>query len=149
MVKIKLSDLVDAIEFHSDLSESFINLKTGEIVLISDDIPDDIDDECPDWQREHIKIKKNYLENPDDYIGLPSQYDVNEYRLMEDFVSNIDDEKIAAPLWASLKGKGAFRRFKDNIYILGVGESWYKFRDEKYKEFAREWCEDNEFAIEE
>lgn len=47
-------------------------------------------------------------------------------------------------LYYSIKGSGAFRRFKDNIYKYNIEEEWYKFRDEAIKQIVIEWCEDNE-----
>jgi len=151
LMKVKLSDLVEAIEFHSDEARSFIHLKKGEIYLISDEairIAEDDDHDYPDWQKEDVKIAKDYLDNENDYLSLPSQYEVNEHQIMEDFISNLEDEKIAGQLSISLRGKGAFRRFKDNVILLGIDKEWYQFRDERYKEFAVEWCEENEIALE-
>ena len=151
MTKVKLSEIIDAIEFNSDGVESFINIKTSDICCITDDlmsIAEDESDTCPDWQKDEIKIVKAYLENPDDYLALPSQHDVNEYEMMEDFASNQADEKIAGQLLISLRGQGAFRRFKDNVNLLDIEKEWYKFRDEKYKQFALEWCEENDITVE-
>jgi len=150
-MKVKLKDLVETIEFHSDESQSFIHLKTGEIYQITDEeinIAEDNDD-YPDWQKDNIEIAKDYLKNENDYLSLPSQYEVNEYQIMEDFVSNLKDERMANQLLECLRGKGAFRRFKDNVILLGVDKEWYNYKDERYNQFAREWCETNEIAFEE
>lgn len=151
MTKAKLSEIIDAIEFNSDGIESFINIKTGDICCINDDVMSIVEDEsdtCPDWQKDEIKTAKAYLENLDDYLPLPSQHDVNEYEMMEDFASHQADEKIAGQLLISLRGQGAFRRFKDNINLLGIENEWHKFREEKYKQFAMEWCEENSITVE-
>lgn len=149
MIQIKLSDLVDAIQLDSDESESFINLKTGEICLITDEfIHMSDDDDGPDWQKEIMETIRHYLENPDDYLAVPSSHDVGEYQMMEYFTENVEDKKIAALLLNNLKGKGAFRRFKDAVILLGIDEQWYKFKDKQYREFAIQWCADNEIGVE-
>ena len=102
-----------------------------------------------DWQEEDINIAKHYLETPDDFIDLPSQYDVDEYRMMEDFALNLENEKFTDQLIFALKGKGAFRRFKDAVLSLEIEKDWYQFRDTRYKEFALDWCEENGIGIEE
>ena len=107
------------------------------------------DGSCPEWQKEDIKIAKHYLENSDDYLTLSSQHDADEYKMMEDFATNLEDEKNAGQLLISLRGKGAFRRFKDNVILLGIDKEWYAFRDARYKQFALEWCEENNVALEE
>ena len=151
-MKVKLNDLVDAIEFHSDESKSFIHLKTGEIYLITDEaicIAENDDRNYPDWMKDLIKITKDYLENENDYLALPSQYEVNEYQIMEDFASNLENQDKTDKLLFCLRGKGAFRRFKDAVILLDIDKEWYSYRDERYQQFAREWCEVNEIALEE
>lgn len=150
MITVKLADLIDAIEFHSDELQSFIHLKSGEICLISEgaiSIAEDEDGSYPEWQKEDIKTAKDYLENSNDYLSLPSQHDANEYQMMEDFASNLEDEKMAGQLLISLRGKGAFRRFKDSVILLGIDNEWYSFRDERYKQFTIEWCKENEINL--
>src|SRR5947207_1988150 len=109
MKKINLTELLEAIEFHSDELQSFINLKTGEICLISEEanhLAENDDNSYLEWQKEDVKRAKHYLKNSDDYLSLPSQYDANEYQMMGDFVSNLNDEKIANQLLICLRGKG-------------------------------------------
>lgn len=148
MIEIKISDLVDAIDLHSDELQVVIHVKTGEIYFISDDAichAEAEEDDLHEWQKEAMEIAKHYLENESDYLCLPTQNDVNEYRIMEDFVSDLEDEKMADQLLICLRGSGAFRRFKDGVVLLGIDKEWYRFRDERYKQFAIEWCEENKF----
>src|SRR3990167_7927988 len=150
MIEIKIRDLIEAIESHSDELQSVIHLKSGKICLISEEavnIAEEDDDDYPEWQKEDIEIAKHYFENESDYLSLPTQHDVNEYRIMEDYASSLEDEKIAGQLLISLRGKGAFSRFKDSVILLGIDKEWYKFRDERYKQFAIEWCKDNEISL--
>ena len=87
------------------------------------------------------------IECSDDYILVPNKYDVDEYLMMEKFIYTIPSELIQSRLEELIQGKGAFRRFKDAIFNLGITEEWYKFRDECYKEFAKEWCEYHNIAF--
>ena len=87
------------------------------------------------------------IECSDDYILVPNKYDVDEYSMMEKFIYTIPSELIQSRLEELIQGKGAFRRFKDAIFNLGITEEWYKFRDECYKEFAKEWCEYHNIAF--
>ena len=87
------------------------------------------------------------IECSDDYILVPNKYDVDEYSMMEKFIYTIPSELIQSRLEELIQGKGAFRRFKDAIINLGITEEWYKFRDECYKEFAKEWCDYHNIAF--
>jgi len=71
-----------------------------------------------------------------------SKFDIDEYHMMERFAHTVDD-KLSAELLAAIKGKGAFRRFKDKVAGFGIEQDWCKFRDAKYKELAKDWCEAN------
>jgi len=83
-----------------------------------------------------------YIPNFD--VGtLLSKYEINEYRIMEDFSKSIEDPRISEELSNAIKGRGAFRRFKDNIVRLGIADRWYNYKEEAFKRIAIEWCEDN------
>ncbi|GBD86964.1 hypothetical protein BMS3Abin03_00889 [bacterium BMS3Abin03] len=149
MVKVKLEDVIEQIEFASESSKSFLNLNTGEIHVIPEEVEiyaeEDIEDEdfIPDWEKEIIPVAKDIQKNPDNYIRFPDQYDIHEYSIMESFSLSLSDEKLRDILYYSLKGSGAFRRFKENINRLGITEEWYKYKDEALRKIAVEWCQDN------
>jgi len=81
--------------------------------------------------------------NWDKYIALPDKYDINEYSIMENFCFSLDNEKIMNELLYAIRGRGAFRRFKDKVQRLGIQQQWDNFREEAFKEIAIEWCEYN------
>jgi hypothetical protein len=51
--------------------------------------------------------------------------------------------RLPNALLRSIEGKGAFRRFKDALHRHGIEMNWYAYKDEAYKEIARDWCEEN------
>lgn len=90
----------------------------------------------------------NIEENPDDFALLPTQYDINEYSIMEDFIDEIDNEEVKYKLYDSIKGKGAFRRFKNTIYYLNLKTQWFDFKANALRKIAIEWCEENDISYE-
>ena len=86
---VKISDIIDGMEMQSDTASSYFNKKTGKIVLISEEEmhaaenEESIDD-FPDWQQDSIKTAQEIIE-ANDYIPLPSQFDIHEYNIMEKF----------------------------------------------------------------
>ncbi|WP_408008488.1 UPF0158 family protein [Pseudalkalibacillus sp. A8] len=62
---------------------------------------------------------------------------------MEDFCLTISNERQQEVFLSSIRGKGAFRRFKDRIVELDIEEQWYSYRDERFKQIAIGWCRDN------
>jgi hypothetical protein len=71
---------------------------------------------------------------------------VNEYEIMGDFCLTVRDERKQVILLGSIKGKGAFRRFKDKIIDFEIESQWYSYRDERFKQIAIEWCRDNDLT---
>lgn len=130
-MKVKLSDIIDAIEMTDQYSESFLDRETGEIVWISDMAMDYAEKEAAcDQLDEH------------GFYRLPTAFDIREYGMMEEFVYALP-EPAQSKLLRAIQGKGAFRRFKDTIRHLGIEEQWYQYRDSSYKSKAIEWCEEN------
>ena len=91
-------------------------------------------------------IEEGFIEG---YIPLPRQYDMNEYRMMEEFIYDLPAGRAQDVLDAAIRGKGAFRRFKDRLYDFDLQEKWYKYRDDCYEQIARDWCERFGIEIEE
>ena len=100
-------------------------------------------DHLPEWEQENRIIAIDVVENFENYIELPTQYDVNEYEIMENFCLTVSDQRKQESLLTTIKGKGAFRRFKDKIIDFDMEDQWYSYRDERFKQIAIEWCLEN------
>ena len=123
-----IDKITECLQMVSEDFRGYYNVETGEILWIS---------ELGGLGEE----KLNELEDdPDNYISLPTRYDIDEYSMMDEFAYQYPDAVISNKLRETLKGKGAFRRFKDNVFRFGIREEWFKYRDEKYRELAEEWC---------
>lgn len=111
-MKVKLQDVIEAIDFAGMEAEYYYNTKTEEILLIFDGMingernPELIED-----------IREGFIE---DYIPLPDQYDIDEYRIMEEFIYQLPSGENQDILDGAIRGRGAFRRFKDKLYDLGM-----------------------------
>ncbi|MFD1363577.1 UPF0158 family protein [Lentibacillus salinarum] len=147
--KVKLSELADEMDMQMDDHFQLVNKETGEIVIIMESlvrIAEDGEpyDHLPDWQQEQMELAIDFVEyDMAKYLPIPSQFDINEYGMMEDFCFSIKDSKAQDKLLHAIRGKGAFRRFKDMIIDLDLEEDWYDYRDKRYKQIAIEFCEDN------
>ena len=148
IAQVKLSDIIEGMESQSDESSFYLNKKTGEIIAILDEEfraaeDDDPIETFPEWQQPSIKIAQEILESAGDYVALPSKFDIHEYSIMERFCLAIDDQQISDALYSSIKGRGAFRRFRDAIHRFNIADDWYRYREEAFKEIARDWCKEN------
>ena len=134
-MKVKLSEVIDALDFTNDEIEYYYNPDNGGIFMSNigefENLNEDELDEL---------FEKS--------IMLPTRYDINEYEMMEDFAETIEDTRLQNQLYISLNGSGAFRRFKDTCINFDIIGDWYKFRDERYKNLAINWCKDNNIEFE-
>ncbi len=134
-MKVKLSEVIDALEFTNNEIEYYYNPNNEEIFMSNigefENLNEDELDEL---------FEKS--------IMLPTGYDINEYEMMEEFAESIDDIRLQNQLYISLNGSGAFRRFKDTCINFNIINDWYKYRDERYKKFAIEWCKENNIEFE-
>ena len=146
-VTIKLKDIIESLEFLSDEGSSHLNIATGEVIYIIDEEVRAAEDETPldhfpEWQHDAIRMAKDFLESAD-YLPLPTKFDIHEYSIMERFCLSIEDDDIGDDLCNAIRGRGAFRRFKDRIHEYGMADDWYTYRDETLRKIAIEWCEAN------
>jgi hypothetical protein len=135
-LKIDLDELCYALENNSFEQDYYLDLETGEILMISDYM-DTEDTEETEELREQLE------EDPDRYEPLPKADSREGYRDMEDFIATMEDERLAELLEVAINGKGAFRRFKDVLAgFPEEREEWFRFKDDRLMERALEWLED-------
>jgi hypothetical protein len=151
-LKVKLNDIIEAMESQSDETNAYLNKKTGMVELIADEYINAAEENLPreddpQWFREIVQVAKQILEM-DDFISLPSLFDINEYTIMEKFSLSIPDSKLSDELYYSIKGKGAFKKFKKSIRLHRIEADWYTFKHEALKEIAKDWCDKNSLTYE-
>lgn len=144
-VKIKLEDLVEGMEFSTLEGASLLHIPTGKFVFITNDFLQDAEDgepydDKPDWQQEQMIVAVDIVENRDDYLSLPSQFEIHEYEIIEAFC-DAQKGNAQTELLNAIKGSGAFRRFREKIHHLGIVDDWYTFRDESFRQIAIRFCE--------
>lgn len=147
---VSLNDFINEMDVFSDEHSAFLNQHTGELVTLSREElsaaeeDDDIVD-YPEWQQDTLIKAKEVLDS-DDYLPLPSKFDMHEYHIMEDFCYSVLDDKIRERLLDKIRGQGAFRRFRDAIQLNGIEEDWYRFRQEALEKIAIDWLEANQIS---
>ena len=143
-VCVPLEVVIGAVESADNEWDQFLDIETMEAVGIPESFfMDDFGDE---YQRLAEQIEDGLNTR---YFRLPSPYDIHEYSIMERFVWSLPEGAVQERLEDAICGRGAFRRFKDGIYRLGVEREWFDFRANAYREIAKEWCEDHGFLFKE
>ena len=149
-VVISLRDFVDEMQTLSNECRAYLNKVTGEVISVTNDDFAAANESDGDWS-EYDKLEQEFFYkvekvlSSDDYLELPSRYDIHEYEIMENFCLSIPNEKTSDVFLDMICGSGAFRRFKDLIYRYNIEKDWFKFKDEAYKEIAISWLESKGF----
>jgi len=152
-LRVKLEDIIEGLEFQSDENQSFLDKRTGQVVLINDYELRTAEDDEPiedfsDWEQDQVRIAKEIIDETGDYIALPTKFDIHEYSIMEKFCLSLNDSEMSDTLYSLIKGSGAFRRFKDAIQEYDIADDWYKYRNNALREIAIEWCQENGIELE-
>ncbi len=150
--KAKLSDLIDALEFDMPEHCTRYDRERGRVVTVEQSVLRDVEEgndqalaTVPQWQKEQVEIARAILADTGDrFIDPPDKFEFHEYRQMERFIQSVTDPAAAEQLWRAIKGKGAFRSFKDTLHRLELQDRWYRYRDKAMKEFAVAWAEQNQ-----
>lgn len=138
-MKIKLQQVIDAIEEADDNWTGFYDSQTGDTVWLGDPIFDD------DYEETEELIETS----EDRFYRFPTKFDINEYSIMEDFVDDLPAGSARNALVNAVRGRGAFRRFKDTLYNYGIEQQWYDYQEDAYKRIAIRWCQGKGLEYEE
>lgn len=141
-----MKEIVDALSFQMDEVHQYLNKETGEIATVTTEelgaAEEGEQDDYPEWQQESIKLAEQIIVNEGSkFVELPSKFEIHEYNIMERFCLSIDDPKVSDELYYAIKGRGAFRRFKDRIHYYGLAEAWYEYFEAALMKIAIGWCE--------
>ena len=151
---VKLRDVVNEMDLISETFRAFINPRTGELVTLTEDMIEEAEggldfeeeEEEEEEDDEMTRKVKEILES-DDFLELPDQHEIHEWSIMERFSESVDNDDWSSQLLTAISGRGAFRYFKDTIHRLGIQKDWYAFRDEAFKEIARDFLEAHEIPF--
>ena len=56
---------------------------------------------------------------PERFLRFPTKHEIHQYRIMEDFIAQLSPGKAQEELAYAIRGKGAFRRFKQSVRFHG------------------------------
>lgn len=114
--------------FYGDHNFSFLDLTTGEVVAPEDE-----------EETEALFADENHLVLPADlFEGLL-------YGALDEFVDSLPKDPLRGKLAQAIRGKGAFRRFKDIVFGGGNVElklRWQWFETRRQRERIIEWLRD-------
>ena len=133
-MRINLKQVIDAVEQANEVYTTFYDTQTGETVYLPDEIITDERDEALEELIEDAPIGR--------FRRFPTKYEIHEYSIMANFIESLPPGAARQELALAIRGKGAFRRFKNGIYYHRLDQQWYDYQAEAYREIAIRWCQD-------
>lgn len=109
---IPLKQVIQAIEEANEVFTSFWDAKTGKTVYLADPL-------VTDMTEEDKALAAAIEDTPERFLRFPTKYEIHQYRIMEDFVDQLSLGKVQKELAYAIRGKGAFRRFKQSVRYHG------------------------------
>lgn len=145
MKPIKLSELSECLDFESLDYEFRVDTQNGCIVMVESSLlralEEGAGEDLDAWTKEEVKIAKAIVDDTGNrFLIPPDKFDFHAYRHMEDFIKSLEDDQAADQLWRAIKGKGAFRYFKDTAHQLGLLDQWYQYENDAKKQQVMEWA---------
>src|SRR3972149_5755748 len=162
---VDLSELESAFEDASWEMSHYLDLETGQIVTLTDEIHQQWEDlfendesgldgpidlaeavrktDLPEWEKDALieadQIEAGYGTR---YLGIPQSDSHEGYRDMEAFIATIPNEHMQDRLWRAIGGRGAFRNFKDVLADFPrERERWFEFKDTRLRRRVLAWLE--------
>lgn len=126
---IPLKQVIQAIEEANEVFTSFWDAKTGKTVYLADPL-------VTDMTEEDKALAAAIEDTPERFLRFPTKYEIHQYRIMEDFVDQLSLGKVQKELAYAIRGKGAFRRFKQSVRYHGLEQRWYDYLAEAYRNLA-------------
>ncbi len=145
---VSLKRIVEELDCRPRESTSYLDLETCECMWFFDSVLGAVEDGTePDLEHycepEDLERAAAVLANPTRFLELPSQDDIDEWKIMARFIESLDDSQAVGHLARAIRGAGAFRRFKDELIRFGVQKQWFAFKELALAEIAIEWLQDN------
>jgi len=134
---IEIQDLIEAFENECEYIYYYLDLLSGEIVMVSEDY-------CADETVSQIDY--NDLKKFSKIIPLSAE---EQLTIREDFLKYVDDENIRDKLEVALIHRGPLRKFAEIIknYEEVYGK-WKQFQEQNMKIHLQKWIDSLELAVE-
>lgn len=121
----------------------FYHIPTGELEYFPDELKGHAGFDEELWEDSINKVEENYLE----YIPFEGMESHESFRIIEDFVSMIADEKVRQRFEDAIGYRKPFQNFKQ--LLLGypvLREQWFAYKDQCYIEFVKGQAEAYNFS---
>jgi hypothetical protein len=129
-LKIDLSELELAFNNASWEAEYYLDVETGEIIVIGSMI----------GQREAVTRQIEDVSNHARYLQVPHTNARDGFQDMERFIDTVQDAQLQKLLSAAVESKSAFRRFKNTLPDYPQErDRWFRFQADRQQQRILNW----------
>lgn len=146
-VPVKIDDLTDAFDQCGDEQSAYVDRETGQTIVVDHEVTRAVEDGRTDgleeeWSAKYVAVVTAIVDDPKGvrFAPLPGRFEFHEYHQMERFIRTVEDAVVAEELGRAIKGRGAFRCFKDTAARHGRLDDWYRYRDEAQRQHLLDWA---------
>ena len=149
-LEIDLEEVAAALESSREMNEFFLDLATGEVVvipaeLLEQDWLEEDPADLPAWEQALLPVVREIQEGSERYARVPQVPSYEIYNLMVEFAETVTDRRLYQLLVVALDGKGAFGRFKRVLADYPAErERWYRMKQAVMTEWVKEWLSELE-----
>ena len=133
---VQLEELLKAFELNNPYLKFYLNKNDGHMALVTEIPGDD-------------KAENEVTANPDAYIKLPTQADLDLPEMIKGFVPMMKDPKQRAAFQQSIEAGKTVSQLERELKDMGLVQFWYTFQRMEFRKIAKKWSEDNHIDYEE
>lgn len=156
-------------DIRRDRFDYYLDMKTGKVIPLAEDlmgnalghlyneVPDDDLDtevlydselntstELPNDMYDSLETALAVLPRTDRYIRIPERDRAEAFETMKSFAKEHENNEYKSNLLRSLKGAGAFRKFKDTLKVFPKErKEWNRYNAKQMRKVIKEWLGSN------
>ncbi len=162
-LKVDLDEVKYAMDNASNEIANYLDLETGQVVSINGETRQQLEtlfeltdaetmeatvaaiqtEQVPDWQKDSLRdaalVEFGFNSR---FIEIPQADSREGYEDMEAFIETVAQTHLQELLQVSIRGKGAFRRFKDVLAAHPQErDRWFQFHDARLHQRVLDWLD--------
>ncbi len=135
---VDLARLTEELDALFEGATAYVNRRTGEVVAVMDSdllaVEDGVEGFEPEAGDDALPLLREITESSD-WVAMPDQFEIHEWQIMSDFADTLRGG-IGNELARAIRGRGAFRMFKDAIYRHDLEDQWFEFKRKAVEQIA-------------
>jgi len=137
---ISRAEFLQAFRDQTPDNEWWLDRQTGELIFVSPEV-------APEDEHE-LDVEALKRDEPQRLLAIAPVSSRDAYRLMQQFIAQLDDDNIAEMLSDAIGQKRAFFQFQDRLHdVPGMREQWLAAEQQGLTALAEQWLAQQGIAV--